>query len=153
MYIQLQISTYISYCYIEPFKSRSKFGPKCQRIFITVFLLFLSHYFPLDSDLVSSSNNKDLDVGKNYNYLDIWVYITLGLCDTWIIMRFVRKLYHPSHLKARSSIFSFIQSPVEQPGRKVVTCWIIVSSWSSHCTGEGQRHLQQFSFSNSIFLE
>lgn len=51
--IQLQISTYISYCYTEPFKLRSRFGPKHQCIFITVFLLFLSHYFPSYSDLVS----------------------------------------------------------------------------------------------------
>lgn len=110
------------FCYTEPFKLRSRFSPKHQCIFINIFLLFLSQYFPLDSDLVSSSSNKDLGVGKNHKYLDIWGYITLGLHDTWIIMRFVRKLYPPSHLKARSLIFSFSQSPVEQPGRKVATC-------------------------------
>lgn len=123
-------------------------------IYLFCFFLTISFFlFPtLDSDVVSSSNNKDLGVGKNHKYLDIWVYFTLGLHSTWIIMRFVRKLYPPSHLKARSLIFSFIQSPVEQPGRKVVTCWIIFSSWSPHCTGEGQRHLQQFSSSSSIFL-
>lgn len=121
--IQLQTSTYISYCYTEPFKLRSRFGPKHQCIFFTILLFFLFHYFPLDSDLVSSSNNlEDLGVGKNHNYLDIWVYITLGLHGIWIIIRFIRKLCPPSHLKARSSIFSFFQSPVEQSGRKVVTC-------------------------------